>query len=223
MAGRVAGELAAGVTYVVHGGEPRWDAADHALRRAAASGTPLLLLGTTLLFAAYFERCDARGARRALPPGSRAMDTGGAKGTRVEVGRATVHDGFARVLGIPATHVVNEYGMAELGSQFYGDSLLAAHEGRAPVEGHGGPPWVRTRVLDPATMEECPEGAPGLLVHVDLACGDTPLAVQTEDVGARAGDRILLHGRLPEAERRGCSLPFEEFLERERAGEGAQP
>jgi hypothetical protein len=223
MAGRVAGELAADVAYVVRDGEPRWEVADGALRRAADAAAPLLLFGTTLLFAAFFERCDARGLRHALPPGSRAMDTGGAKGTRVEVGRAAIHDAFARVLGVPATHVVNEYGMAELGSQCYEDALLAAHEGRAPGEGHGGPPWMRTRVLDPATMEERPEGSPGLLVHVDLACADTPLAVQTEDVGVRVGDRILLRGRLPDAERRGCSLPFEEFLERERAREGARP
>jgi hypothetical protein len=228
MADCVARRLSAGATHVVRAGEPRWDVADEALRRAASDGTPLLLFGTTLLFAAYLERCDARGVRHPLPAGSRAMDTGGAKGTRVEVGRAAIHAGFERVLGIPASHVVNEYGMAELGSQFYEDSLLAAHEGGAaaggaPGEGHRIPPWVRTRVLDPATMEECPDGAPGLLLHVDLACSDTPLAIQTEDVGARVGDRLILRGRLPEAERRGCSLPFEEFLERERAREGANP
>jgi len=145
------------------------------------------------------------------------MDTGGAKGTRTGVDRRAIVAGFERVLGVPATHVVNEYGMAELGSQFYEDTLLAAHEGRPPEPGYRIAPWVRTRVLDPATMDECPEGTPGLLVHYDLATWDTPLAIQTEDVGRRIGDRLILHGRLPEAERRGCSLPFEQFLERERA------
>jgi hypothetical protein len=223
MADCVARRLSAGATHVVCAGEPRWEVADGALARAVSAGTPLLLFGTTLLFAAYFERCDARGARHALPPGSRAMDTGGAKGTRLEVGRAAIHAGFERVLGLPATHVVNEYGMAELGSQSYEDSLLAGDEGRPPAEGHRIPPWVRARALDPATMEVCPDGMPGLLLHVDLACSDTPLAVQTEDVGARVGDRLILRGRIPEAERRGCSLPFEQFLERERAREGGNP
>jgi hypothetical protein len=215
MADRVGRGLGAGAEQVVRGGEPRWEIADTALARAADAGTPLLLFGTTLLFAAYFERCEARGVRFRLPEGSRAMDTGGSKGARAEVTRAAIGAAFRRVLGLPASHVVNEYGMAELGSQFYEESLLAAHEGRAPREGLAAPPWVRTRVLDPATLEECPEGRPGLLVHYDLANLDTPLAIQTEDVGRRIAGRLVLHGRLPEAERRGCSLPFEEFLRRE--------
>jgi Acyl-protein synthetase, LuxE len=216
MADRVGRELASGTENVLRDGEPRWEIADAALARAAGAGTPLLLFGTTLLFAAYFERCDARGLRFALPPGSRAMDTGGFKGARVDVDRSTVRAAFERVLGIPGAQLVNEYGMAELGSQFCEDALLAAHERREPEPGYAIPPWVRTRVLDPATLEECPDGAPGLLVHYDLANLDTPLAVQTEDVGRRIGGRLILHGRLPEAERRGCSLPFEEFLRRER-------
>ncbi len=218
MADRVARTLGAGRAVVVEKGAPRWPLADEALARVVADRRPLLLLGTTLLFAAYAERCDARGVRFSLPAGSRAMDTGGAKGTRVEVARPTVHALFERVLGIPPTHVVNEYGMAELASQCYEERLRAAQEGRPAREGHAAPPWVRTRVLDPETLVECAEGEPGILVHYDLANLDVPLAVQTEDVGARIGDRLLLRGRLSEAERRGCSLPFEEFLERERTG-----
>jgi hypothetical protein len=218
MADCVARNLAAGAQCVVRGGEPRWEIADAALTRAASAGTPLLLFGTTLLFAAYLERCDARGLRFDLPAGSRAMDTGGGKGCQVDLDRAAIRAGFARVLGVPPTHLVNEYGMAEMGSQFYEDDLLAAHEGRAPEPGYRIPPWVRTRVLDPATLDECPDGTPGLLIHYDLANQDTPIAVQTEDVGRRFGDRLVLHGRLPEAERRGCSLPFEEFILKERAG-----
>jgi hypothetical protein len=78
---------------------------------------------------------------------------------------------------------------------------------------------VRTRVLDPETLAERPEGQPGVLIHTDLANLEIPLAVQTEDVGSLAGGRLRLEGRLPQAERRGCSLPFERFLERERVTE----
>lgn len=215
MADRVGHELCAGVEVVVRGGAPRWEIADAALARAEGAGTPVLLFGTTLLLAAYLERCEARGLCFGLPAGSRAMDTGGSKGARVELDRARIGAAFERVLGLPGSHLVNEYGMAELGSQCYEDSLLAEHERRPPREGYAAPPWMRTRVLDPATLEECPEGTPGLLVHYDLANLDTPIAIQTEDVGRRIGDRLILHGRLPEAERRGCSLPFEEFLRRE--------
>jgi two-component system chemotaxis response regulator CheV len=53
------------------------------------------------------------------------------KGTGVEITRVELEAAFAAALGIPSDHLVNEYGMAELGSQFYNDGLLAHHEGRA--------------------------------------------------------------------------------------------
>jgi hypothetical protein len=217
MADHLVRELCAGGTWVVQDGEPQWERADEEFERAQAGGRALLLFSTTLLFQAWFERCDREGIRFRLPVGSRAMDTGGSKGAAVDISRENVQDSFERVLGIPATHVVNEYGMAEMGSQFYEDSLLAAHEDRAPRPGFAIPPWVRTRVLDPETMRDVPEGKSGVLVHYDLANLEIPLAIQTEDVGSVAAGRLRLEGRLPEAERRGCSLPFERFVERERA------
>ena len=217
MADHVVRELCAGGTWVVHGGEPRWERADEEFERAVRSGHPLLLLGTTLLFHAYFERCEREGIRFRLPRGSRAMDTGGSKGAAVEISRQRLKGLFQGVLGIAATHLVNEYGMAEMGSQFYEDSLLAAHERRPARAGFAIPAWVRTRVLDPETMLEVPDGKSGVLVHYDLANLEIPLAIQTEDMGSVAAGRLHLEGRLHEAERRGCSLPFERFVERERA------
>ena len=202
--------------WVVRDGVPRWDLADEILAEAASSNQPVLLLGTTLLYMAYFERLASLDRRFALPPGSRAMDTGGAKGLRTEFARLDVEDAFAKHLGIPDTHLVNEYGMAEMGSQFYDDNLVAAVEGRPRLRGKRIPPWVRTRVLDPETLREVPDGLPGILVHYDLANRDTPLAIQTEDIGTRTGDRLTISGRLPAAEARGCSLAFEQFIEAER-------
>ena len=216
MVDRIVEKLTTGGSWIVRGGEPQWDIADAALERSMKEGTPILLLGTTLLFMAYFERLAAKGKSFALPPGSRAMDTGGAKGQRAEFARAEVAAAFFQHLGIPATHLVNEYGMAEMGSQFYDDNLLAALEGRAPKPGKQIPPWVRTRVLHPETLEEQPDGERGILVHYDLANLEIPLAIQTEDIGSRVGDRLLLEGRLLGAEARGCSLAFERFLEHER-------
>jgi hypothetical protein len=223
MVEHVARERCEGAMWIVDHGEPRWEHADEALARAAEEGRPVLLLGTTLLFHANFTRCDRKGLRFTLPPGSRAMDTGGSKGARVAVSRREVASAFRRVLGIPPTHLVNEYGMAEMGSQFYEDALFAAHGRTESRPGFMIPPWVRTRVLDPETMRERREGTPGLLVHYDLANLEIPLAIQTEDVGTLSGPRLLLEGRLPEAARRGCSLPFERFLDRERVAEGEPP
>ena len=202
--------------WLVRDGAPRWDLADEILSDAASSNQPVLLLGTTLLYMAYFERLASMDRRFALPPGSRAMDTGGAKGLRTEFNRAEVETAFADRLGIPSTHLVNEYGMAEMGSQFYDDNLLAMVEGRPREAGKRIPPWVRTRVLDPETLREVSDGQQGILVHYDLANLDTPLAIQTEDIGSRVGNRLTIAGRLPAAEARGCSLAFEQFVEAER-------
>ncbi len=216
MADRVVRELGTGGMWIVDRGQPRWERADQEFERAVKEREPLLLLGTSLLFQAYFERCDREGTRHKLPPGSRAMDTGGSKGSGVEVTREEIHKAFGRVLGLPPSHVVNEYGMAEMGSQFYEDKLLAVHERRQAREGFVVPPWVRTRALDPETMRECAPGTQGILVHYDLANLEIPMAIQTEDVGMVRGRYLELQGRLPEAERRGCSLPFEKFIELER-------
>lgn len=216
----VAGRLARDLTWIVQDGAPRWDVADTALRKAVDAGEPVLLLGTTLFFMAYCERLAATGTRFELPAGSRVMDTGGSKGQRAEFDRDDVERSVERALGIPRTHFVNEYGMAEMGSQFYDDTLVAFHETRASLPGKRIPPWVRTRVLDPETMRELPDGERGILVHADLANEDTPFLIQTEDIGTRVGDRLVIEGRLLGAEARGCSLAFEQFLEAERADRG---
>src|SRR5437899_2095177 len=77
MVDRIAEKLTRGGTWIVQRGEPQWDLADAALERATEEGAPILLLGTTLLFIAYFERLAAVRKSFALPTGSRAMDTGG--------------------------------------------------------------------------------------------------------------------------------------------------
>jgi hypothetical protein len=213
MADVVARSLCDGATWVVESGEPRWDRADEELRRAVWGKRPVLLLGTSLLFLAYFERCDREGIRFELPEGSRAMDTGGAKATGREIRREDVKAAFERVLAIPSTHLVNEYGMTEMGSQFYEDHLRALHRGRPAKPGFTIAPWVRTRVFDPRTTRECAPGESGYLVHYDLTNREIPLAIQTEDVGNVLAGRLTHQGRLPEAERRGCSLPFEKFID----------
>ncbi|HEU4335354.1 MAG TPA: hypothetical protein VFT32_12740 [Candidatus Eisenbacteria bacterium] len=213
MVDKVVEVFASAAVYVVRGGEPRWSEADAVLQRAEKRGEPVLLLGTTLFFMAYFEHMERESLAVTLPRGSRAMDTGGAKGQRTEYQREAVETAFARHLGVAPSHLVNEYGMAELGSQFYDDNFLAHHEGRARKPGKEIPPWVRTRALHPETLQEQPDGERGILVHYDLANLDIPLAIQTEDIGSRTGDRLHLEGRLLGAEARGCSLPFEKFLE----------
>jgi len=186
-----------------------------ALEAARAEGEPVMLLGTALGFAALVEELEARRASVELPAGSRLMDTGGFKGRSREASRAELLDRYGRRLGIPPSHVVGEYGMTELSSQFYESSLAAYRKtGRTPEKRiYEAPPWVRTRVLDPDTLEPLPPGRAGLLAHFDLANAWTVAAIVTEDLGEIVPGGFRFLGRARGAALRGCSLATEELLD----------
>jgi len=80
---------------------------------------PVCLLGTAFGFLKLFDD----GISLRLPPGSRAMETGGFKGRTREIAKTELYEMFEKHLGIPPTHVVNEYGMTELSTQFYDEPL----------------------------------------------------------------------------------------------------
>jgi hypothetical protein len=148
------------------------------------------------------------------------METGGYKGRTRIVSREELYAGLRETLGVPLDHIVNEYGMTELLSQFYEPVLVKGREGEAGsvAKGtlsqryHRGPPWVRTLVLDPLTLEPLPVGDTGILAHLDLANLGSVSAVLTEDLGQAKDNGFQLMGRSPEAEPRGCSLLMEEFI-----------
>jgi hypothetical protein len=115
--------------------------------------------------------------------------------------------------------MVNEYGMTEMLSQFYEPVLRDERAHALSGRWHVGPPWVRTRVLDPATLDPVDPGEPGLLAHLDLANLDSVAAILTEDIGVAVHDGFRLLGRNQGAEPRGCSLAMEELLQ----ARGADP
>jgi hypothetical protein len=142
------------------------------------------------------------------------MDTGGFKGRSREVSREELLHLYQDVLGVPPCRVVGEYGMTEMSSQFYEATLCESLAGKAAAERiYEGPPWVRTRVLDPDTLEPVPAGRRGLLAHLDLANAWTVSSLVTEDLGQAAGTGFRILGRARDAELRGCSLATEELLE----------
>lgn len=175
-----------------------------ALEAAADAGEPLAILGTTLALADWLDRLAAAGVRIELPRGSRVMDTGGEKG-REGLERDAAIGGLLERFGLPEEAAVNEFGMTELLSQRY-----AAGLGRLALRG---PPWLRTRVLDPVSLEERPEGDEGILCHYDLANVGSVVAVLTADRGRAVGDAVEWLGRTPGATPRGCSLATSELLE----------
>ncbi len=178
-------------------------------RAAAKTRRPVLLLATSFALAALLDALEGEPAP--LPRGSRLMRTGGFKGRAAEESPAALAARVERLLGVPPSRVVDEYGMTELLSQAY-DGVAGRVSPGAP---HRFPPWVRTRALDPATLAPLPHGREGLLAHFDLANVGSVCHVLTEDWGATTADGgVRLAGRAPGAEVRGCSLTAEEFLGR---------
>lgn len=177
-----------------------WPGAGRFLARAEERGEPVCLFGTTLAFDEWTRRLMETGRRFRLPDGSVAMDTGGSKGRDYLI-RDEVVARLHSCLGLPPGNVVNEFGMTELLSQRYGtpEALVA-------------PPWLRTRSLDPVTLEELPEGETGILNHFDLANAGSVCSVLTEDLGSVAGGRVRWEGRVPGAPPRGCSLATADLL-----------
>lgn len=192
-------------TTVASGTGIDWSALDRELESAIEASESLLVLGTTVGFAAWLDRLeDGRARRDSLPPGSMLMDTGGDKG-RAGLERSSLVRRLADILGLPLDSIVNEFGMTELLSQRYGRGDPAA-----PLIG---PPWLRSRILHPVTLEEMPEGGIGLLCHFDLANLGSVCAVLTEDRGRTLGEGIEWIGRTEGARPRGCSLATAELLE----------
>jgi hypothetical protein len=192
---------------VAESGEPDWREARELAEACAAERVPVCLLGTTLVVDEWARRLEAEGGSLPLPAGSVLMDTGGAKG-RPGIRRGDVLERVGETLGLPADRVVNEFGMTELLSQRYGRGAGDASASPPLL----GPPWLRTRVLDPVTLEAVPEGRTGVLCHFDLANAGSAVAVLTEDLGRVRGDALEWMGRSPGAPPRGCSLATAELL-----------
>ncbi len=169
---------------------------------------PIALVGTAFAFVHLIDALEERRLRLALPDGTRVMETGGFKGRSREVTRAELHGTIAAALGVPVSRIVNQYGMCELGSQFYETTLLTG----APSPTKRVPPWVRTRVVDPGSMNEVAPDGRGLLVHYDLVNTGSVLAVQTSDEGRMTQDGFEVLGRVRGAEARGCSVAADALL-----------
>jgi phenylacetate-coenzyme A ligase PaaK-like adenylate-forming protein len=173
----------------------RLDEIQKAFSEATQAGEPVLVMGTAF---AHLHLCDSD-LKISLPPGSLAVHCGGFKGRSREVTRPELHELMRRRLGV--NRVINLYGMTEATSHFYGD------------EWHELPPWAAVRILDPDTLAEKPDGETGLVGWVDLINLDACVTVLTQDLGVRKGDRsVLLLGRVPGAESRGCSMAMDDFL-----------
>ena len=188
-------------------GAKGWDP-DEVIRDLETATEPVALVGTAFAFVHLIDRLEERARSRSLPTGSRVMETGGFKGRSRELSRDELHAAISLRLGLGAERIVNQYGMCELASQFYEPTLRTG----VPTRSKQAAPWLRTRVIDPETLDEVPAGEAGMLVHYDLANTGSALAVQTSDRGRLGPAGLELLGRLEGAEARGCSIAADAML-----------
>ena len=195
-----------------------WDSLLDTLAKNQTEQSPLAIIGTLASFSHLFNFLSERGMKFSLPPQSRIMDTGGSKGavspkwektSQWDWSRKKFYDAAAQFFGISSRQCINEYGMSEMGSQFY-DKIFLGEYGY--TTGRIIPPWAKTRVVNWKTMEEVKDGEEGVLCFYDLSNLDSALALQTEDIGVLRGNSFELIGRAQGAEAKGCSLSMQEFL-----------
>ena len=106
------------------------------IRDAIAADRPFVIMGTAFNFVQLADHLEASRLRFSLPAGSRVLETGGYKGRSRSLPKPELHALITRLLGIPSSHIVTEYGMSELSSQAYDYSIppgnlanpLSSHE-----------------------------------------------------------------------------------------------
>ncbi len=204
--------------YAVGPDGPDFAALVELLRRSESDGRPLALLTTTGALIHFLDHARDRELEFRLPHGSRVMDTGGAKGAPRSLSRNGLLHAVWNVFAIPGYFCVNEYGMAELSSQYYDSVIRDRLDGRHRRRHKAAPHWLRATVLDPGTLRPVPRGERGLICHYDLANAGTAFAVLSEDIGRIDGDGLHLLGRAAGAEARGCSLDVEQWRDLAAAG-----
>jgi hypothetical protein len=176
------------------------------LRQASSTGVPVILLGTAFSFVHLLDYLAEHDLCLKLPPGSRALETGGYKGRSRTLPKQELHALVTRRLGIPPLQIVCEYGMSELSSQAYDNTIHASRITHHASPLFRFPPWARAKIVSPETGREVSECETGLIRVFDLANVYSVEAIQTEDLGVRHGDGFELIGRAAFAESRGCSL-----------------
>ena len=186
------------------------------LEDAQAQRSPVCILGTTAASAKLFESIAGGSQTLRLPPGSRLMDTGGAKGQVIPLTPAEVVARAHACLGIEPALVINEYGMTEMCSQLYdatpfNSDFIDHGEYRVKLA----PPWLHPMILDPVTLRTVAEGQVGLIGFFDLANVGSISALITEDFGFVHDGAVAILGRAVAGGARGCALSIDEFAHRE--------
>ncbi|MBI3549756.1 MAG: hypothetical protein HY078_12015 [Elusimicrobia bacterium] len=184
-----------------------------ALRRMAATGLPLRVLGFPAHVAFTLEGWRARGwPALALGARSWVMTGGGWKGhAGLEIPKARFRAEAAAWLGLPVENVRDLYGLVE-----HGIPYVECRLGRMHV-----PEYARVFVRDPETLSALAYGRKGLLQLVTPYLTSYPsFSVLTTDWGltrrhcrcGAAGETLELLGRAGRSPAKGCAVTAAELL-----------
>lgn len=198
-------------SYFIENNQFKMDLLFNTLKKMSLSENPVIILGTTFSFVHFLDYAKAKKKKIILSPKSYIMETGGYKEKSREIPKTVLYQLLNETLGVPQNRIINEYGMSEMGSQFY--DVIHRDPSVQEIQPYKRiPPWVRTRIVNPAHMTECAPKEVGILQHYDLANRSSVMALLTEDIGIKIKDGFEILGRAPLAEPRGCSIGIETWL-----------
>ncbi|MBN2381065.1 hypothetical protein JXM67_14805 [candidate division WOR-3 bacterium] len=185
---------------------------EKSFRQSEVDEEPVLILGTTYDYVHLYDYCLRNDLVFRLPEGSRSLDTGGYKGRSREPSK-TEYLGLAnQIIGIEPHLLINCYMMTELQALLPDNVLYNYIRGHEEPRHKINPPWTRTVVVDPDTLEPIPKGKHGLLRHYCLSNIVTVQALQTDDTGYEIGTGFEVIGRAKGVESREYSIAVDELL-----------
>lgn len=183
------------------------------LKKCEEKQEPVLLMGATFAYVHLLDYLKEKKIHIQLPSASRIFDTGGFKGQSREVEMEHFYGLLKQFFTINRAHCINMYGMTELSSQIYDQTIISNYLMDALIFDKESPAWVKTIVLDTDTLEPVKDGEIGVLAHYDLANWNSCLAILTEDLGYKSEHGFVLLGRVKGSEARGCSIAVDQLLQ----------
>ncbi|KIY23487.1 CoF synthetase [Mesobacillus subterraneus] len=184
-----------------------------ALRECEDRGEAVMLMGATFAYVHLLDYFLEKNLRFHLAAGSRIFDTGGFKGQTREIEMDKLYGMFAEIFNVKRNMCINMYGMTELSSQVYDQTILSTYESGQTIFDKTGPAWLKTMILDTDTLEPVPNGKSGVIAHYDLANWNSCLAILTEDIGYRTEHGFVILGRVQGSEARGCSIAIDQLMQ----------
>ncbi|WP_019394231.1 hypothetical protein [Priestia filamentosa] len=188
------------------------------LKRCEEKREPVMLMGASFAYVHILDYLKEKRIQFRLPEKSRIFDTGGFKGQSREVDMKQLYTEFQTYFQIGRDKCINMYGMTELSSQIYDQTIVSSYLYPSVLHDKAAGPWIKTVILNTETLEPVQEGEKGVIAHYDLANWNSCLALLTEDLGYQTENGFVLLGRIKDSEARGCSIAVDQLIQSNSGG-----